>query len=64
MIIATVSTQLNGFNYCYQPLMIQFNIDHVCTQRSGYKYCYLTLIILFSTIHLFAHSQMILSTII
>ena len=24
-----VSTQLNGFNYCYQTLIILFNINHL-----------------------------------
>ena len=27
--IAIVSTQLNGFNYCYLTLIIQFNINHL-----------------------------------
>ena len=26
---AIVSTQLNGFSYCYITLIIQFNIDHL-----------------------------------
>ena len=27
--IAIVSTQLNGFNYCYQTLLILFNINNL-----------------------------------
>ena len=27
--IVTVSTQLNGFNYCYLPLIILLNINHL-----------------------------------
>ena len=27
--IVIVSTQLNGFNYCYQALIILFNINHL-----------------------------------
>ena len=27
--IAIVSTQLNGFNYCYSTQMILFNINHL-----------------------------------
>ena len=29
--IATVSTQLNGFHYCSQTLIILFNINHLFT---------------------------------
>ena len=29
--MAIVSTQLNGFNYCYLTLIILFNINHLFT---------------------------------
>ena len=53
------STQLNGFNFCYQTYVILFDINHLFVHWSGYKYCYLSLIILLNTIHLFACSQMV-----
>ena len=31
--IAIVSTQLNGFNYCYLALIIQFNVNHLFTDK-------------------------------
>ena len=30
---AIVSIQLNGFNYCYQTLIILFNINHLFAHR-------------------------------
>ena len=51
--IAIVSTQLNGFNYCSQTPIIQFNINHLFAQEIDYKYCYLTLIIQFNITQLF-----------
>ena len=31
--IAMISTQLNGFNYCYLILIIQFNTNHLFADR-------------------------------
>ena len=41
---AVVSTQLNGFNYCYVTLIIIFNINHLFL--NGSKYCYVSVTIL------------------
>ena len=54
--IAIVSTQSNGFDYCYLLLIILFNINHVCTQGIWYKYCYVSLTIQLNISHLFTHS--------
>ena len=35
--IAIVSTQLNGFNYCYLAPIILFNINHLFTHRELYS---------------------------
>ena len=50
--IAIVSTQLNGFYYCYLTLIIPFTANHLFANSE-------MVILLFNTIHLFAHNQMV-----
>ena len=60
--IVIVSTQLNGFNYCYLALIIVFNINHLFVDSEVVTS--ITNTILFNTIYSSVHGQMVPSIVI
>ena len=60
--ITHLLVQVNGFEYCYAILTIQFdNRPFVDTQLNGSKYCNSIQIILFKISHFYAHSEIVSS---
>ena len=39
-LLSSIYTQLNGFKYCYQIIIIQFDINRlICRRYNGFQYC-------------------------